>query len=168
MRKCADHPQPWLIGMATAVHLALLLGLRVRWPNDLGLRQKKVGGILTEVCDGVPVVGIGLNIGQTSFQPELTTIATSLVLEGMDYEPPLVIAESVVDRIAKLDFPRSWQELEPDWRSVDDTPGKVYKLSDGRQGNAIRVGNHGELVCKTASGEEHVLAADALYASFPS
>jgi BirA family biotin operon repressor/biotin-[acetyl-CoA-carboxylase] ligase len=69
-------------------------GLRVdlRWPNDLLLGARKVGGILVEAgsdsaklphaVEGLPhaVVGIGINVHQREFAPDLATPATSLDL----------------------------------------------------------------------------------------
>jgi BirA family biotin operon repressor/biotin-[acetyl-CoA-carboxylase] ligase len=58
----------------------------IRWPNDLMLSGKKFGGILVQVADEQYVAGIGVNIGQRSFPPELRQVATSLALEtGLDF-----------------------------------------------------------------------------------
>ena len=57
----------------------------VKWPNDLYVGDKKIGGILIENTMSQEriqqsVVGIGININQASFPPELTR-ATSFLLE---------------------------------------------------------------------------------------
>jgi BirA family biotin operon repressor/biotin-[acetyl-CoA-carboxylase] ligase len=63
----------------------------IRWPNDLLLSGRKMGGILTELNAEVTrirhaVIGIGLNVHQPSFPPELTSLATSLKIEtGQDW-----------------------------------------------------------------------------------
>jgi BirA family biotin operon repressor/biotin-[acetyl-CoA-carboxylase] ligase len=59
----------------------------LRWPNDLLLDSKKFCGILTEMQAEARnirhvVVGIGLNVNQTKFAPDLEKIATSLALVG--------------------------------------------------------------------------------------
>lgn len=56
--------------------------LRVKWPNDLYYNDQKMGGILIEnSLKGTSIqhtiIGIGLNVNQTDFSPELTR-ATSL------------------------------------------------------------------------------------------
>ncbi len=65
------------------------LPVTVKWPNDLLIRGKKTGGILTELKaepDRIDylVIGIGLNINQqhNHFPAELQGQATSLMLEG--------------------------------------------------------------------------------------
>jgi BirA family biotin operon repressor/biotin-[acetyl-CoA-carboxylase] ligase len=57
----------------------------LKWPNDLLIDGKKFCGILTEMNAeitrvGHVVVGIGINVNQSSFPPELADIATSLRL----------------------------------------------------------------------------------------
>ena len=59
----------------------------LRWPNDLMLDGRKFCGILTEMQAEARnirhvVVGIGLNVNQTKFAPDLQKIATSLSLVG--------------------------------------------------------------------------------------
>lgn len=58
----------------------------IRWPNDLLINDKKFCGILTELSTEAgrvrhAVVGIGVNVNQSSFPDELRDAATSLRLE---------------------------------------------------------------------------------------
>ncbi len=58
----------------------------LRWPNDLMIGDKKFCGILTEMNAEVTrvrfaAVGIGINVNQCDFPPELAHIATSLRTE---------------------------------------------------------------------------------------
>ena len=58
----------------------------IRWPNDLLINGKKVGGILIEMRaepDRIhyAAVGIGINVNQTKMPGELAPIATSLRME---------------------------------------------------------------------------------------
>lgn len=59
------------------------LDVDLKWPNDLLVLGKKVGGILTEMHAEPTqvrfvIVGIGVNVNQEKFPGELGTIATSL------------------------------------------------------------------------------------------
>ncbi|NPV88320.1 biotin--[acetyl-CoA-carboxylase] ligase [Coprothermobacteraceae bacterium] len=89
-----------LLGMAAAVIVgeylsSLSLAWEAKWPNDVLVKGKKIAGILPEAIwsdnlIGV-VVGIGLNVNQEAFPPEVK--ATSLKLElGMEIplEQPLM------------------------------------------------------------------------------
>lgn len=58
----------------------------IKWPNDVLVNDKKTAGILTEtVFNGNTfdrlIIGIGLNVNQQTFSPELSDLATSLSLE---------------------------------------------------------------------------------------
>lgn len=60
--------------------------LNIKYPNDIILNSKKLGGILTEALvlkDKVNqiIIGIGLNINQEEFYGEIKNIATSLKKE---------------------------------------------------------------------------------------
>src|SRR5437667_2738643 len=89
--KLAPVQAPLLTMMAglsapSAVQAVTGLTVDLKWPNDLLIRGKKVGGILTEMhaepgMVRFVVVGIGLNVNQERFPGELANIATSLRLE---------------------------------------------------------------------------------------
>ncbi|MGD0682758.1 MAG: biotin--[acetyl-CoA-carboxylase] ligase [Terracidiphilus sp.] len=79
---------PLAAGLSAAEAICAIAGLDVdlRWPNDLMIGPRKVGGILVEskISGGsadFAVVGIGINVHQRSFAPDLTASATSLDLE---------------------------------------------------------------------------------------
>lgn len=69
-----------------AIHQVTTLKADLRWPNDLMLGPKKFGGILTEMNAEATrirylVIGIGINVLHPAFPPELSPIATSLLIE---------------------------------------------------------------------------------------
>jgi BirA family biotin operon repressor/biotin-[acetyl-CoA-carboxylase] ligase len=142
----ADCPLPHLIGMSVAVAAAGALYAQLRWPNDLIVAGRKIGGILTELIPDsggrrIPVVGIGLNLNQLSFPDEIAEIASSLTLaHGGEYRPAEVL-KLILDRLAELPEPTSWQALAPIWSVFDKTPGKLYKLPDGTLASAVGVGS---------------------------
>jgi len=78
-------PSPVLtlaLGLATADALARSSGIAcdLRWPNDVMLDGRKVGGILVQLVDEKAVVGIGINVNHPSLPAELE--ATSLRLHA--------------------------------------------------------------------------------------
>jgi|SRR3989338_7081711 len=57
------------------------ISTKIKWPNDVHYKGKKLCGILTEGIFGKEnhvIVGIGLNVNQTSFPSEIRDTATSL------------------------------------------------------------------------------------------
>ncbi len=75
--------------LASSLNREQGLEVKIKWPNDLLLKGKKFGGILSEI-KGEPdrieylVVGIGLNVNQhrKDFPAELKLTATSLFAES--------------------------------------------------------------------------------------
>lgn len=79
------------LGAAVAAHDAVErvtgLAVDVKWPNDLLVGQKKVCGVLSELqaeLDHVSsmVIGIGINVNQERFPPELEGRASSLRIQA--------------------------------------------------------------------------------------
>jgi BirA family biotin operon repressor/biotin-[acetyl-CoA-carboxylase] ligase len=67
------------------------LNVRLKWPNDVMVGHRKVGGILVEQVDDVALVGIGINIHQTHFPAELSPRAVSLAQLGVQVDRLAVI-----------------------------------------------------------------------------
>jgi BirA family biotin operon repressor/biotin-[acetyl-CoA-carboxylase] ligase len=167
-RAYADHPRPYLIGMAAGLAVASVLHCRLRWPNDLTFGELKVGGILTQLMPDakgrlVPVVGIGINLNQEAFPPEIAEIATSLsIARGGQYDPQL-IGHKIVERFANLPEPNYWKDLLPIWDVFDITPGKRYRLPSGEVSTALGIGSEGQLLCSVEGESRTVLAAEAMF-----
>ncbi len=86
----------------------------LRWPNDIMLGEKKLGGILTELSTEAGkvrhvIVGIGLNINNDSFPEELRDLATSLRLETDRNWPRIELTAAL---LKSLD--REYRELQSD------------------------------------------------------
>ena len=80
-------PTPLLtltLGLAAAEAISHATGIvcDLRWPNDLMLDDRKTGGILVQLVDNKAIGGIGINVNQTAFPPELGAQATSLRLHA--------------------------------------------------------------------------------------
>ncbi len=169
-RAYAEHPQPHLIGMATAIAAAGALNCQLQWPNDLVVEGKKLGGILTELATDskgrkVPVVGIGVNLNQESFPEEISDRATSLkLIDGGKYDAR-EIANRIVKRIELLPEPNDWSDLQLAWDLFDVTPGKKYLLQTGEKAVALGIGPAGQLLCSVEGDPRSVYAADALLGS---
>lgn len=90
LRPAIDAKELPLITMASAIAVyetftGLGLSPDIKWPNDLLVKEKKIGGILAETTEtgrGIAViVGIGLNFTSESFSPEIAANATSIRAE---------------------------------------------------------------------------------------
>jgi BirA family transcriptional regulator, biotin operon repressor / biotin---[acetyl-CoA-carboxylase] ligase len=77
------------LGLATADAITQVTGVAcdLRWPNDVMIGEKKVSGILTQLSGALAIAGIGINLRQTAFPPQLSNIATSLKMHtGRDVD----------------------------------------------------------------------------------
>ncbi len=73
------------LGVSAAIEELVNFPVSIKWPNDVLIKDKKVCGILIQnLLEGMfiqySIVGIGINVNQTSFPPSLPH-ATSLFLE---------------------------------------------------------------------------------------
>jgi BirA family biotin operon repressor/biotin-[acetyl-CoA-carboxylase] ligase len=165
----ADSARPWLIGMGVALAAANVFQCQLRWPNDLIVAGRKLGGVLTEIVSDpagrrVPIVGLGVNLNQRSLPPEIADFATSIRIEhGVEVDPRSAV-ERVIARLDLVPEPDAWERLAGPWSEVDVTTGSKYRLPDGTTGTAVGIGIEGELLCLDESGREiRVLAAEAWF-----
>ena len=115
----------------------------IKWPNDLLFNGKKLGGILTEMeteSDRIRhvVVGLGLNVNNPGFPPELAATATSLTLAagGTFSRVHLLQAwleefEALYDRFLNQGFP----EILEEWKGSTVTLGRRGHGASGTPGN---------------------------------
>jgi BirA family transcriptional regulator, biotin operon repressor / biotin---[acetyl-CoA-carboxylase] ligase len=138
---------------------------RLKWPNDLLVNDRKLGGILIELraeYDGPAyvVIGMGLNV---ALGPDLlaqiaeTGVAPiDLVTAGMEQPSRNAVAAAVVDSCIRglLEFER--EGLRPfieDWRNADALFGRMVNIR-GASGEVARglargVDLHGALLVET-------------------
>lgn len=118
---------PFAAGLAAADAIRNVSGLDVdlRWPNDLLIGPRKTGGILVEAGINskdlphavVPsaVIGIGINVHQRAFPPDLATPATSLDLETNRHIPRqallLALLKSLQQEALALAHPNAAKEV---------------------------------------------------------
>jgi BirA family transcriptional regulator, biotin operon repressor / biotin---[acetyl-CoA-carboxylase] ligase len=79
------------VALAEAIETATALRVDLKWPNDLYVARRKLGGILAEgIYSGseprsggvdTVILGYGINVGAVAFPPELASRATSLEIE---------------------------------------------------------------------------------------
>lgn len=127
----------------------------LKWPNDLVLSDKKLGGILIESFrnpDGewTVLVGVGINISVTTFPAELQEKATSLALNGVTditvKEITIAIGKAL-NRMASM----SLEEILSRWRNRDTTVGMSFEAEtpEGtRRGTAEGIDENGKLLIR--------------------
>lgn len=107
----------------------------LKWPNDVLLNGKKVGGILIEMVKApdeawVALIGVGLNLTMRALPPEIADYATSLALEGVTPCAPETLGERIgraLHRQADILRDRGFPALLQRWRAYDRTAGRRYR-----------------------------------------
>jgi BirA family biotin operon repressor/biotin-[acetyl-CoA-carboxylase] ligase len=137
---------PLAAGLAAADAIHALTGLTVdlRWPNDLLIGPRKVGGILVEAktessAIAYTVVGIGINVHQRSFPADLSTPATSLDIEAGKTIPRQSLLISLL-----MSLQREALALL-DTASIESIPRRVQQASTWVSGRNVQV--HGPQAC---------------------
>ena len=131
------------VAVAQALADHLRLQARIRWPNDITIKGRKVAGILVEgrtLPGGAAfVVGIGLNVnaGPEDFSPEVREAATSLAIELQQSADRMDVARWVLRALERWyrdvrfgDYGRIAQR----WRELSSTLGqRVVLMADGHE-----------------------------------
>lgn len=105
------HPRDQF-AISMAVSLAMVESLaeygihaQIKWPNDIYVYDRKIAGILIENGFTGPriewdIVGIGLNVNQTVFPPEIPNPVSMRVTTGQGYDP-IVVSEALGNRLVE-------------------------------------------------------------------
>jgi BirA family biotin operon repressor/biotin-[acetyl-CoA-carboxylase] ligase len=149
----------WLsLTAGVAAHRAICetggVGVDIRWPNDLLLGEKKLGGILVETSAAsgpgaalhYAVIGIGINVNHATFPTELSALATSLRLvtgRGVSRQALLVALLRALDHELTL--------LET---NSPDLLTRFSALSSWVRGKRVRVPEQGGYTGRTAGLDE--------------
>jgi BirA family biotin operon repressor/biotin-[acetyl-CoA-carboxylase] ligase len=145
--------------------------LTLKWPNDVLLDQKKMGGILLENYQGIMLVGIGLNVKHAPQMPNRKTIA--LADAGVRVSPEAMLGQlaSWFESMAKDWDSQGWRPaLRDRWlqrsplqgqRMTVHTPHSAQLLHGIGQG----IDAQGALLLRTDDGMEHVLHAGEVFFS---
>ncbi|HDP79385.1 MAG TPA: biotin--[acetyl-CoA-carboxylase] ligase [Spirochaetes bacterium] len=159
-----------LAAVAAAETLSVLTGLdvRIKWPNDLLVGDRKIAGILTEMSAGMEAVnhvimGIGLNINTPpeSFPDEIRDIATSLRAEtGGDFPRALVLGTLLesLELYYHLFLSGGFPNILVRWKELSGIVGKKIQVNGVNSrvaGTVLDVDGDGVLLLKDDEGLVH-------------
>ena len=159
---------PLLAGVALtkAIRETVPLQPVIKWPNDIVIGKKKVGGILTEMSseiDGVNyvVLGIGLNVNMraTLFDENICDIATSLIDECGKFTSRAKLVQSFLcefELFYKKFLTDGFTSVRDEWKELNNTIGSRVKIMDSGkdiEGDAIDIDNDGFLLVRRENGD---------------
>ena len=159
-------------GMAAAMGLSLVVGVKLKWPNDLYHNDKKLAGILVELSGqsgGAAhiVIGLGLNL---SMDPSTSGIGqpwTSLK-EVCDGQVPdrNQLAQSLINAWDKalVDYEmKGMSNFVERWNRLDNFLGRNVKLIIGPreiEGVVQGIDEQGAVLLKTDNGIESYIGGE--------
>lgn len=167
--------QPWAAvhgALAAAEALEATAGLRplLKWPNDLLVGGRKLGGILAETARGADgatdvFLGIGLNLRPAAgMSAEVARLAISVAEAGAPPPPREELLAALAGALGAWTT-RSPQETRTAWRAQLTTLGQTVRLAPpgaedrAVSGVAVDVGERGELWLELPGGERRAFDA---------
>lgn len=170
--------QPCLGGVPIAAGLALRAAIeatsgcasRVKWPNDILVRDRKLAGILCEVEPAAPgegtavVIGMGVNLRVLSFPEDVAGISLHELVAAPPTPSGLLAAilPELVRRLGVLES-LGLRELRGEWMKHAAGIGEVVTATSaaGRvSGVAEGIDDDGALLLRSNAGTVRVLAGD--------
>ena len=159
-------------GVALAEGVARSTGLTpsLKWPNDLYVATRKLGGILAEGIGESVVLGYGINVSTASFPRELGDRATSLETElGRGVDRARVFAETLAALAGRYDdlLAGRFDAILDAWRAL--APGAhgarvSWTTTAGeRSGTTAGIDERGALLVRTTSGVERIVAGELVW-----
>lgn len=148
------------LGLAAQVAIDDLaqVSLDLRWPNDLMLNERKVGGILVQAESGALIAGIGVNVNQSSFPDDLAPIATSLRIEtGCEHSKEALMNRIVAESLRFASLPKT-EVLRRFTLASSWVSGKSVIVDYRIEGVTAGLDDNGFLLVHTATGVETILA----------
>jgi BirA family transcriptional regulator, biotin operon repressor / biotin---[acetyl-CoA-carboxylase] ligase len=146
-----------LVALLAAVEMIAAMpttAVRAKWPNDLMVGDRKLGGVLSEarLVEGRPehvVVGVGLNVymAEDDFPPEIRAKATSLLLQGTATDAQAILTGFLAGLRRNALDPA---QIVHDYRAVCDTLGRPVRATSSSgdiiEGLATGIDRYGGLV----------------------
>ncbi|NJD57663.1 MAG: biotin--[acetyl-CoA-carboxylase] ligase [Nitrospirae bacterium] len=157
---------------AHAIQKTAVVPVRIKWPNDLVVSDRKLGGILTEVrADpdriNLAVIGIGVNVNMLSadFSEEIRSLATSVRLATGH---PVSRNELIIRMLKEFEhwygilIAEGKRPLLDAWRKNSSTLGRHVRVAMADQtlaGVAEDIDDNGMLILKMRTGERRNISA---------
>jgi BirA family biotin operon repressor/biotin-[acetyl-CoA-carboxylase] ligase len=160
------------VSTCEAIESVLSLEAKIKWPNDIWLKDKKLGGILTELnaeTDKINFVVIGMGLNVNNDKKTLILSATSLKEHKKEHLNRVTLLQEILRKIEEnyLSLEKGPQLVLKKWREYSITLGrriKVYCQKRHVEGQALDIDLDGGLLVRNDSGiTEKVMAGDIVH-----
>jgi len=150
------------LSAVNAIKKLTKISAKIKWPNDVLVKDKKICGILTETIsnkENYALVGIGLNVNQLKFPKNISNKTTSLVIEKNKSYDTIKISKLIIKEFEKhygYYSKKNYNKIIDIWKNNSHTLGKKIKvktLNGNYIGKAINVDKDCNLILKTTNGK---------------
>ncbi len=153
-------------GIAVAECLEKKCGLApaLKWPNDVLVADRKIAGILVERERGAAVIGIGVNVMQGSFPPDLAKMATSVALEQGKCTDVETLAAVILERLFAACI-LGFEEIRERWQKYIWGVGRLVEVVTEAAtfpGTITGIDTDGALLIDRGGIIRRVIAADTI------
>ncbi len=160
------------VAVCGAIRTMTKLDCRIKWPNDLIINNKKVGGILTEMnaeMDRVRfiVIGIGINVNaaESALPPKATSLQEQRGARISRVDLTRQILQSFEEEYV-LFQQKGFKKVIEKWKKLSTTLGHRVKIvfhNEYIEGEALDLDSDGGLLVRRDSGfTEKVLVGDVI------
>ncbi|MGZ5848695.1 MAG: biotin--[acetyl-CoA-carboxylase] ligase, partial [Ramlibacter sp.] len=164
-------PRDWSglsLAVGAAVAGALHPAVQLKWPNDLWVQDRKLGGILIETATTpggargrFVIIGIGLNVRPRPAHGLSTPPAwVQELLPACDAAATLARVVPAVAKAAQRFEAEGFAAFQAGFGQRDALAGRPVRLSDGTTGTAAGVDAQGALLVHTAAGPIAVTSSE--------
>jgi BirA family biotin operon repressor/biotin-[acetyl-CoA-carboxylase] ligase len=169
-----------LSGLSLVVGLAILASLRerhlakdlrIKWPNDLLWKHKKLGGILIEInaetngCSHA-IIGIGMNVNRATHQEALIDKpwCSLYAITGNYFDRNRLLAPLIhhLDNYLDKFLGTGFAAFVDEWQNLDYLKDQLIQVSQPRgsmSGVACGVNEWGQLCLRDEQGQMHYLSS---------
>lgn len=167
------------VAVTRTLRTAYNLDAKIKWPNDVLIKDKKVCGTLTEVRTleneiDYLILGIGINanFGLEELPEQIRGLATTLRHEigrELDFEQLFIDLLKEIDRYYALLKSGKSGTILKEWKELSDTLGRNVKIETQKEsieGVALGVDDAGALIIRTIDNKiQKFVAGDCVHVS---
>jgi BirA family biotin operon repressor/biotin-[acetyl-CoA-carboxylase] ligase len=160
------------VACASAIRQSCSIPVSIKWPNDLLVGSRKLGGILTEIradMDRIShaVIGIGINVNlpEQDMPEDIRKIATSVLIESGTTSSRTGLAAALLkefDSWYMLLLNGGKREIAERWIGLSSTIGRHVRVALGDrifEGIAEGIDEEGLLIVRMADGSSRKFSA---------
>ena len=162
-----------VVSVCEAIRETSGLDVRIKWPNDILIKRKKLGGVLTELnaeMDEIRFVVIGIGLNVNNDKRSLISQASSLKAELKEDVSRIILLKKLLARL-DVNYRQfsevSHQTIIKKWRNLSYTLGRRVKVISHYkriEGVAVDIDIDGGLLLRNNSGLiQKVMAGDIVH-----